>query len=248
MGLLSHKRPTNFSNLPTEEQLIKSVVLPSYSPRYCACSLGLLAKTHGTACGDAKYSTLMSSLNPTLWRALGFLNPKCWEIQPINYNLKGEVHRQKETLLLIQTQFILTAVLKRTSIRQVPEFGTSKHYRKAHGISSGWMMCNGTVCCWPITSIIVFIFDHNYSVKGGLKVTDYIVQSTEHWHPYGTALGAVQNRAAHWQCLNSKKISSMSVFLTLLYTLYVVIFAVILFSQICESVLTKISTSVYSYL
>ena len=34
---------------------------------------------------------------------------------------------------------------KGTSIRQVPEFGTSKHYGKAHGISSGWMIYNDTV-------------------------------------------------------------------------------------------------------
>ena len=64
--------------------------------------------------------------------------------------------------------------------------GTSNHYGKAHGISSGWMICNHTICCWPITSSNIFIFDHNYSVKGGLKVIDCIVQSAEYWSPYGT--------------------------------------------------------------
>ena len=75
---------------------------------------------------------------------------------------------------------------KGISIRQVPEFGTSKHHGKAPGISSGWMICNDTVCCWPITSSNIFIFDHIYSVKGGLKVFDCIVKSAEYWHPYGT--------------------------------------------------------------
>ena len=31
-----------------------------------------------------------------------------------------------------------------------------------------------------------FIFDHNYSVKGGLKEIDRLVQSAEYWCPYGT--------------------------------------------------------------
>ena len=77
---------------------------------------------------------------------------------------------------------------KGTSIQQVLEFGTSKHNGKAHGIlSQGWMICNDTVCCWPITSSNVFIFDHNYSVEGGLKlkVIDCIVQSAEYWCLYG---------------------------------------------------------------
>ena len=39
---------------------------------------------------------------------------------------------------------------------------------------------------WPIISSNIFKFDHNYSVKGGLKVFDCIVQSAEYWHPYGT--------------------------------------------------------------
>ena len=43
-----------------------------------------------------------------------------------------------------------------TSIRQVPEFGTSVHYGKAHGSSSsGWMLCNYTWCCWPSASGII---------------------------------------------------------------------------------------------
>ena len=32
----------------------------------------------------------------------------------------------------------------------------------------------------------MFIFDHNYYVKGGLKVIECIVQSAEYWCPYGT--------------------------------------------------------------
>ena len=48
------------------------------------------------------------------------------------------------------------------------------------------MICNDTVCCWPITSNNIFIFDHNYSVKGGLKVFDCIVQNAKYWRPYGT--------------------------------------------------------------
>ena len=31
------------------------------------------------------------------------------------------------------------------------------------------MICNDTVCFWPITSSNIFIFDHNYSVKGGFE-------------------------------------------------------------------------------
>ena len=75
---------------------------------------------------------------------------------------------------------------KSTIIRQVPEFGTTKHYGKAHGISSGWMICNDTVCCWPITSSNIFTFDHKFSAKGGLEVFDCTVQSAEYWCPYGT--------------------------------------------------------------
>ena len=39
-----------------------------------------------------------------------------------------------------------------TSIWQEPEFGTSKHYGKAHRtLLSGQMICNNTVSCKPTT-------------------------------------------------------------------------------------------------
>ena len=42
---------------------------------------------------------------------------------------------------------------KGTRFWQESEFGTSKHYGKAHGsLLSGQTICNHTVCCWPTTS------------------------------------------------------------------------------------------------
>ena len=89
---------------------------------------------------------------------------------------------------------MLLRYCKGTSIRQVPPYQNSTPQtqsitEKPHGISSGWMICNDTVWCWPITSSNIFInFDYNYSVKGGLKVIDCIVptQSVEYWYSYGT--------------------------------------------------------------
>ena len=45
----------------------------------------------------------------------------------------------------LQTQTKTHMYRTGTSIRQVPEFGTLKHYGKAHGISSGWMICNDSI-------------------------------------------------------------------------------------------------------
>ena len=72
---------------------------------------------------------------------------------------------------------------KGTSILQVPEFGTSKHYGKAHGsLLSGWMICS------LFTPYIAGYFTSStpnswwqYSVKGGLKVIDCIVLSAKYW-------------------------------------------------------------------
>ena len=58
--------------------------------------------------------------------------------------------------------------LKGTSIRQEPEFGTSKHYGKAcWSLLSGRIIFYYTVCCWPTTSSNILIVDNN-SVNGCL--------------------------------------------------------------------------------
>ena len=73
------------------------------------------------------------------------------------------------------------------SIRQVPEFGTSKHYGKPMEVySSGQMIWNYNVCCWPTSLGKILIVDYD-SVRG-LKVTYCIVQSAKYWCPYGTSV------------------------------------------------------------
>ena len=101
------------------------------------------------------------------------------ELNPYFFSLAADLFLTLHNEIILQYR-------KGTSIRQVPEFGTSKHYRKAHGVSSGWIIYNDTLCWWPITSSNIFIFDHNYSVKGGLKVIGCIVQSAKYQCPYGS--------------------------------------------------------------
>ena len=70
---------------------------------------------------------------------------------------------------------------KGTSILQVPEFGTSKHYGKAHGsLLSGWMICSLHHISLATSHPALLIVDDN-SVKGGLKVIDCIVLSAKYW-------------------------------------------------------------------
>ena len=59
--------------------------------------------------------------------------------------------------LFVNLLNVLSVYRKGTSIRQVPEFGTSKHNGKAHGISSGWMICNDTVLHPAIFSYLILI-------------------------------------------------------------------------------------------
>ena len=54
-----------------------------------------------------------------------------------------------------------------TSNWQEPQFGTSKHYRKAHGsLLSGWLICNYTACCWPATSSNILIVEYISGTRG----------------------------------------------------------------------------------
>ena len=52
---------------------------------------------------------------------------------------------------------------KGTSIRQAPVFGTSEHYRKAHGsLLCAWMNYNYTACCWFPTSSNILILPSQF--------------------------------------------------------------------------------------
>ena len=69
-------------------------------------------------------------------------------------------------------------------------FGTSEHYRKAHGsLLSGWMNYNYTACCRLPTSSNILKLPSQFW-KPGLKVTDCTVQSAEYWCSYGTVPNA----------------------------------------------------------
>ena len=74
---------------------------------------------------------------------------------------------------------------KDTSIMQEPEFSSSKHYREAHGLLFGQMICNYTICYWPTISSSIWIVDQN-SVEGSLIVIDCIGLGANYWCPYGS--------------------------------------------------------------
>ena len=66
-------------------------------------------------------------------------------------------------------------------------FGTSEHYRKAHGsLSSGWINYNYTECCWFPTSSNILILPSQF--WSGLNVADCTLQSAEYWCFYGTCI------------------------------------------------------------
>ena len=60
--------------------------------------------------------------------------------------------------------------------------GTSKHYRKTHRSLLSGLIINHS--CWPMYIQQYLIVDYS-SAKGGLKVIDCIVLSSEYWCPNG---------------------------------------------------------------
>ena len=75
------------------------------------------------------------------------------------------------TLLALNRQYAYSYTVRAPVFGRHRFFGTSEHYRKAHGsLLSGSMNYNYTACCWFPTSSNILI--HHSSDKSGLKVAD----------------------------------------------------------------------------